>query len=176
MSGIGYHRIKILPSKETSTIEIYQNGSQLVQHTIKARPWCAQKKYIKFLDRNGFYRFFTFNENWNSSDSIGNIDEIEKEVTNIYTDQGATYTAGIESSRTIEMNADFVTDDELDKLSDAFTSPRVYLYIGDGTSDLKQDWLIVKIQGDGINRRTRRKHSPVAVTVTLPRCHNITMK
>ncbi|MFZ2169378.1 MAG: hypothetical protein WAW61_07055, partial [Methylococcaceae bacterium] len=63
-----------------------------------------------------------------------------------------------------------------DILSDIYTSPRVYLEIGDGTTDEEKDWLLVDVTaGQSLVRRKKGNTSKIELTVTLPEWYNITM-
>ena len=60
-------------------------------------------------------------------------------------------------------------------LSDIFVSPRVFLYIGDGSTSLDTDYIEVTVKGDGLIRDRKNKFSRVDLTVTLPQTYAITM-
>ena len=60
-------------------------------------------------------------------------------------------------------------------LSDIYTSPRVYLYIGSG-SDALNDWVeLTKISGDTTVRRRRGNTGAINIEITLPEYFTVKM-
>ena len=78
------------------------------------------------------------------------------------------------NERVIIANAD-VTARELELLKDLYTSPSVYLYIGDGSNDGYADWLEVTINsGENANNIRKGNMINISITVTLPEHFTIT--
>jgi hypothetical protein len=175
MSEIGYHRVKVVPTAAgTTTVRFYINGSLAKTATIIAREFCTNFKILKYLDRNGQYRFFAFNDRWQQTDKPKLKGEINTFITSLLTSQTDAETIGYDNDRTLSLVAASVSDDELEKLSDIFTSPMVYLYVGTGTNDRIQDWVQVTVSGDGIGRRRKVKFGKVSIEVKLPKFYAIT--
>jgi len=174
MSDIGYHRIKIIPSAVgTTTVKFYINGALVSTATVVTREFCTDFKLLKFQDSAGRYRFFPFNNKWQRTDKPSMIGEVNNFITSILTGQTDAKSIGYKNDRTITLTAGNVSEDELDKLSDIYTSPRVYLYVGDGSYDRDQDWVLVTVSGDGVGRK-RNKFSKVTIDVKLPEYYAVT--
>ncbi len=174
MSEIGYYRYKVTPAAGgTSTVKLYVNGSLASTATIIAREFCPGAMILKYLDSSGRYRFFAFNDRWQRMDKPKSKGEYNNFVTSILSDQTDAKQIGYSNDRTISLTAASVSEDELEKLSDIYTSPRVLLYVGDGSGDRKQDWIQVTASGDGISRRRKAKFSKVSIEVKLPEYHAI---
>lgn len=177
MSAIGYHRYKVdnLTAGEYS-YPFYKNGNLLVTHTVivKAQE-CTEDKFIKYLDRNGQYRFFPFNSYFEKRDKPNLLGKANKVITSILDSQTNQQNVGYKNERTITLTTDAVSQDELEILSDVFTSPRVYLHIGEGNADEEKDWLEVTISGDGIVRRKKMEYGKFQIDVILPEWFSISM-
>ena len=81
---------------------------------------------------------------------------------------------GYTNEPTIALIAYSVSKEELQLLSSIYSSPVKYLYIGDGVSDEKKDWLLVKVSGNPVNRNRLKEFSNVNITITLPENYAIT--
>ena len=175
MSEIGYYRYKVTPSSEGITyVRFYVNGILTSTATVITKEFCDNFKILKYLDRYGRYRFFPFNEKWQQKDTPSTKGSIDNFITSILDSQANSKQIGYNNQRTITLTAGNVSSDELDKLSDIFTSPRVYLYIGSGSNDRLQDWILVTVSGDGIGRRKNNKFGKVSIDVKLPEYYAIT--
>jgi hypothetical protein len=175
-SSIGYYRLKVDDLEVDTTYQFKEGVTVLATKIVRVKPFCTGYRYIKFLDRNGQYRFYPFNSRWESKDAPKKIGKINQLITNILTDQTDSKNVGYTNERKITLVADDVLNDELEILSDIYTSPRVYLEIGDGTTDGLKDWLQVDISSsDNLIRRKKGSTSTVKLTVTLPEWYNITM-
>ena len=177
MTSIGYYRYKTnsLPLGE-STISLINNSSTIVaSKTVKIYNRCTDDKILKFLDRNGQYRFYNFNNRWQQRHQADQIGSINKFVTSLINDRSDKKNIGYKDERVLLLVAESVSSDELDILSDIYVSPRVFLYIGDGTTSLEKDYIQVEVKGDGIIRNRKNKFSRVDLEVTLPKTYTITM-
>jgi hypothetical protein len=175
MSKIGYYRYKVTPSAiGTKTVKFYINGSLASTATIVAKEFCTNFRILKYLDNSGRYRFFPFNDKWQSKDSPSTRGEVNNFITSILNSQTGAKQIGYKNDRTISLTAGNVSADELEKLSDIYTSPRVYLYVGTGTTDLIQDWILVTVSGDNIGRRKKNKFGKVTIDVKLPEYYAVT--
>lgn len=174
MSNIGYYRYKISDLKEgTSTLDFYVNGAKAMTATINTRKFCDGFKLLKYLDKSGKYRFFPFNQMWQLTDTPSEIGTINKFVTSILTSQSSTRSLGNKNTRKISLTAGNVSREELEILQDIYTSPAVYLYLSDGTSDEDKDWVFVKVSGDGIGRHKKNEFKKVNIDITLPEHYSI---
>ena len=172
----GYYRLKV-DDLDTDTVYQLKEGSTVIaSKTVRVKPFCTNYRYLKYLDRNGQYRFYPFNDRWETKDSAKKIGKINQLITNLLTDQGDSKNVGYTSERKITMVADDVVADELEILSDIYVSPRVYLEIGDGTTDIAKDWVRVDVTGNNaVSRIKKGTTTKVTITVTLPDRYNITM-
>jgi hypothetical protein len=175
MSNVGYYRVKVVPSAEgITTVKLYTNGSLASTATVIAKQYCSNFRILKYIDGSGRFRFFPFNDRWEQKDKVKSKGEVTKFVTSILNSQTDSEQVGYSCDRTITLTAGNVSDDELEKLSGIYTSPLVYLYVGTGSNDRLQDWVQVKVSGDGISRRRKAKFGKVSIDVTLPEIYAIT--
>jgi hypothetical protein len=68
-----------------------------------------------------------------------------------------------------------VTKWERSILASLGNSPRVYMYVGNFTTDDMSDYIEVTVKTDGIARSEKQLASMFEVTVTLPKYNNVTM-
>jgi hypothetical protein len=177
MSNIGYYRKKIKPaSAGTLTATFVRDGVDSGTKTIRVKKMCAGYKVLKYLNKNGQYRVYPFERTFvfsNKPESIGQTNEL---ITSILTAQTNSKNIGFRNERTFDLIAVSVPADELVLLSDLVTSPRVYLYVGDGTTDLQKDWVEVEISNaTEIIENTNKKFNDFTITVKLPENFNVTM-
>lgn len=174
MSEIGYYRYKTTADVE-KVINWEVNGANIAFKDVIPLETCTGDLIIKYLDKNGQYRFYPFNKFYRTTDEPELIGTANKFITNILSDQTNKQNIGFRNDRKIELTADVPTA-ELDKLADIYTSPRVYLYIGSGSSDIAKDWLEVnQVASNPIVRRRKRKTGRIDITITLPENFSITM-
>lgn len=170
----GYYRLKVDDLDADTTYQMKNGATVLATKTVRVKPFCTNYRYLKYLNRYGQYRFYPFNSRWQTKDTPKLIGKIGQLVTSIYSDQGETKNIGYTNERKITMVADDVLNDELDLLSDIYTSPRVYLQVG--TGDTAADWVRVTVQSsNNMVRQRKGTTSKVELTVTLPEWYNITM-
>lgn len=176
MSQRGYHRYKVdnltVGSHE---ISFYKNGNLLVTHSIIVTEFCTNAKLIKFLDKSGQYRFSSFNRFWESADRAKQLGRSNVLITSILDSQTNKKNIGYKNERTLQLTKEGVNQDQLDILSDIWTSPRIYLYVGDGTTDIAQDWIEVTISGKGTRRWAKGDVGTISLTVLLPENFTINM-
>jgi len=173
MSEIGYYRYKT--DVDIKTINWTVNYVNVGSKTITPVAFCEGGKILKYLDSNGQYRFYPFNKYYQTTDTPVLIGKSNKLITSILTDQSNTQNVGYKNERILELVADVPTN-ELEKLTDIYTSPRVYLYNGNGVSDIAKDWLEVTIQAnESIVKRRKSNSGRIGITVTLPEHFTIKM-
>lgn len=174
MSSIGYYRVKKTLTSNTN-INFYINNVLTSTKYVIIKDFCTNNKLIKYLNKDGQYRFYTFNRFWESLDKPKEIGRSNKIITSLFNSQSSESTIGYKNERTIEMTAENVSQSELDILSDLWVSPKVYLYIGSG-SDLESDWLEVSISTkDTITRIRKGGTKDITITVLLPEWYSITL-
>jgi hypothetical protein len=175
MSNIGYYRYKVSDAIEgEQTVKFFKSGALLKTCTIIAKKFCLNYRLIKYLDSNGQYRFFPFNNRWQQTDKPTLIGKVNKFVTSILDSQSEAANIGYKNERRISLVAEQVSLEELEKLQDIFVSPRVYLYVGQHGYDRIQDWIQVSITGDGIGRPRKTNFKKFAIDVILPEYYAIT--
>ncbi len=177
MSTIGYYRYKRDDLSEGNhTAFLLNGGTYIAEKYIVIKSWCTNNRLVKYLDKNGQYRFYPFNRYWESRDKPTLLGKTNELITNILNCQSNSKVVGYKNERTVTLIADEVTEDELTILSQIYTSPRVYLYIGDGTTDEAKDWLLIEVKSsDNINRRKRNKFGKVQIDCILPEWFSINM-
>lgn len=176
MSQVGYYRYKTnsLPLGDNE-ISFVKDGIVVSTKIITVYNRCDDDKILKFLDKNGQYRFYNFNNRWQSRHKPSNIGSVNKFVTSLITDRTDKNNIGYKDERVLSLVADSVSDDELEILSDIFVSPRVLLYIGDGSTSLNTDYIEVTVKGDGVIRNRKNKFTRIDLQVTLPQTYTVTM-
>jgi hypothetical protein len=173
MSQIGYYRYKISDSFEgTQTVNFFKNGALAHTATIEARKFCTNYKLLKYLDSSGRYRFFPFNDKWLQVDKPTQIGSSNNFITSILNSQAAQKNIGYRNERRLTLVAESVSQAELDKLTDIFISPRIYLMIGD--TDILQNWILVTVSGDGVGRPKKNNFKKVLLEITLPEYYAVT--
>lgn len=173
MSEIGYYRYKIKPSQSVD-VKFNVNFQLASTKSIVVKEVCDGFKLLKYIDKDGQYRFYPFNKYWESSDKPKLIGKSSKIIESVLNAQSSESNIGYKNDRTVSLVAESVGQDELTLLSYIYTSPRVYLYIGTTTDEAK-DWLEVEIKGDNINKLRKRKFTKVNIDVILPEWYSIRM-
>ena len=177
MSNIGFYRYKVNNfSKGDNSVSFYVNGNLVVTHSIITKENCTGTQLVKYIDKNGQYRFYPFNKYYEKIDNPEELGRTNEFITSIFDAQTDSKSVGYRNKRNISLVAESVTSDELDILADLWTSPRVYLYIGDGSSDNLEDWVECKIaNADNLVRRRKGDFGRIAIELELPTNYTITM-
>lgn len=150
-----------------------RDGVTVAAQCVTFKPFCTSGKILKFMDRNGLYRFFQFNEYWEETYKPDEIGNVEYQIDSLRTAQSSTRSLGYGVTKELSLVAYDVTSDELTILQDLFTSMRVYLYIGT-TGDAPADWLLVRVTGgNNVSRRRRSANSRFDVTIELPEQYTV---
>lgn len=174
MSEIGFYRYKTIVSGNR-TVNFVVNYQIAASKDIVALNECPGFVILKYLDRYGQYRFYAFNKYYRIFDNPSQIGTTNKFITNILTDKSDKQNVGYRNERKIELTAE-ATDEQLLKLADIYTSPRVYYYIGQNNSDLNSDWIEVQvIANDNVVKRRKQTTGRIDLIVTLPENYTITM-
>lgn len=170
MSSIGYYRFKCATT-DGRVVKLYKNGLEAGSATIKALDFCAGDRIIKYLDSKGQYRYYSFNKYYEINDKPKSLGTTNEFITSILTAQTNEKNLGYSNERTLSLTATATTE-QLDILSDIWSSPSVYLYIGT-TTDTDKDWLQVTIKGGGEVKRRKATVGKIDITVVLPEWYTI---
>lgn len=171
MSRTGIHRVTYANLQPNTVVDVnlFVNGEPDSQKTIIVKPICEGGKFIKYLNRNGEYRCWYFNSYYEEKIEANNLGSTNELILSILTAQGSEKDLGSKVKRQLDLVAENVSANELLILSDLYTSPRVYLYIGDKTDYSPQNWLLVKVKNtDNIIKRRKANFSDIDLTIELP--------
>ena len=176
MSDIGYYRYKLVSVSETgNTVTFKVGGVDTKVCTIIPQKLCDGKRILKYLNRNAQYRFYAFINYYEEVDQPREIGRVGNMITSILTSKASTKSVGYKSDRELRLKSDHVSTTDLEMLRDIYTSPRVYLYVGNGT-DTESDWVLVTIKANkSIRKEAKNKFSQIDIDVTLPETYTITM-
>lgn len=176
----GYYRYKVpsvSASGNTVTFEItdYLGNKTYKVCNILPQSLCTGKRILKYLNRDGQYRFYAFSNYYDEMDNPKEIGRVNNMITSILNSKSAVKSVGYKSERVLNLKSDTISGTELILLRDIYTSPRVYLYIGT-TTDTENDWLLVTIKANkNIRKEAKAKFSQIDIEVTLPETYTITM-
>ncbi len=135
---------------------------------VNVLPRCKDSRVVKYMDRNGMYRFYAFNGKWKLSGSpklIGKVASPQNALRN----PGKSSSIGYRNSNKIQLYGDFIEAVDMVRLSDIYTSPRVYLHVGEPGTDGAGDWVECEVSGgDNILKRGSRDFYSMKLELTLP--------
>lgn len=170
-TNVGYYKYKT--TCDVDKVINFNDGVGSYNQNVKIVDECSTGILLKFLDHNGHYRFYPFNQFYETKDNAELIGVTDEFITNILTAQTNSKSIGYNTKRTVLLTADNVRTDALEILSEIYSSPRVYAKIG--TTDTAQDWVEVTVKGDGIVKRRKYNSGRVDLTMTYPEHFNIKM-
>lgn len=171
---VGYKRYKISDLAEGNHFfTFYRDGIEIVTHTADIRGCCGDSILLKYLDSNGMYRFFPFNEKWEKRISTQSKGDVSQFVTSIETSQSDRKNIGKDVETRIDLTATNVQPNDLEILADLYTSPRVYIYDNSG-NDTSKNWLLVQLSDTGTVRRRKKNPQNVDITINLPKSYAVT--
>lgn len=175
MSSVGYYRLKASYNQDTDVF-VYINGEPTESKTVKVTECCDLDRRIKFINKDGQYRFLNFNRFWEGKDKAKELGKANKFVTSLLTSQTSQDSIGNKNERILNLRSDHVSAEELEIIKDMWTSPRIYLYVGDGTTDLQSDWIQVTITPkNSITNIRKGSFTDIIIDVTLPEHYTINM-
>jgi hypothetical protein len=152
-----------------------------VNHVIWPKKFCENSIKIKYIDRNGEYRYHVGESKFKKRTNQKQIGSISRLVTSLKNDLGDEINVGFRNFNTIVVKLNdlrndrshtmidttVVTLDEIALLQDFYNSPDVQIYISN-------KWISVIVSGDrAINKSKGNSISPT-VTLELPKSYNIT--
>lgn len=173
---VKFYRYKV-PSVAAAgnTVQFKLDGVVDKTCTILPINTCTGKRILKYLNRDGQYRFYPFLNYYEESEKPREIGTVNNMITSILNSKSAVKSVGYKSERVLNLKSDTISGTELILLRDIYTSPRVYLYIGT-TTDTENDWLLVSIKANkNIRKEAKAKFSQIDIEVTLPETYTITM-
>ena len=86
--------------------------------TIIVREFCDNSILLKYLNKDGQYRFFGFNKYWERSDKPKEIGRSNKIITSLLSSQTDSVSIGYRNERTLDLVAENVSQEELTQLAD----------------------------------------------------------
>ena len=173
----GFVRYKVSDLPEgTNAITFYKDGVASAVATVHTKRFCDNYKLIKYLNKKGQYRFFPFTNFYEDKSKVTKIGSVNKFIESIRASQSNIRSVGYTSERALSLVAEDVTSEQLEILNDLFTSPVAYLYVGNGTTDLSTDWIIVEVAGDGLNKRRKLNTGKVSIELKYPEQYSITLR
>jgi hypothetical protein len=164
-----FYREKLFLTADT----VIERGGR--EKKIKVLPYCEGDIVLKYLDRNGMYRFYRFTKNYERTVDADEIGSVEHTFTSLSTGQGYQKSIGNKSVDKIKARAEKVPVEDLNILKDLYTSPRVYFHLGEAGTDNLSNWVLVKVKGDGIAKLPKRNFVNVEIEIELPANNEITM-
>lgn len=164
-----FYREKLFLTADT----VIERGGK--EKKIKVLPYCEGDIILKYLDRNGMYRFYRFTKNYERTVDTDEIGSVEHTFTSLSTGQGYQKSIGNKSVDKIKARAENVPVEDLNILKDLYTSPRVYFHLGEAGTDNLSNWVLVKVKGDGIAKLPKRNFVNVEIEIELPANNEITM-
>ena len=174
MSKVGFYRYKTTADSQKN-VSFYVNTVLVSTKSITPIDSCNDDLIVKFLDFNGQYRFFNFYSKYEISNNPSKIGFVNKFITDIETAQSDISNVGYENEKQISASID-INSDMIEIFAQMYSSPRVYMYIGDGTTDLDSDWLEVDIEfNNPISNIRRGNQANIDAIITLPKQYSIKM-
>ena len=175
MSSLGFYRYKFIPTLPgVYKIDFNINAVVAATHYVTVNDFCDQEIYLKFLDKNGqfrFQKFNRFNEIRLDSSLIGKTDKL---ITNLLTSQSNSNVIGYESKKLMALVAEGLDSEQREILSQIFESNQIFIKVG--SNDSKTDWLqVVAVDGDKNIKLRKNNFSDFNLTVELPKSYNITL-
>jgi hypothetical protein len=173
MSQIGYYRLKTLADSDKTVLCLINNVPFTKE--IEVLDDCFNSIILKYLDKTGQYRFFAFHKYYRTYDTPDQIGSVNKLLVSILTDKTDSQNIGYKNKRKIDISAD-VTENQLVIIQDLYTSPRIYYYVGNGTTDLDNDWIEINLKSnENIVKRPKGGFGVINFTMELPENYTITM-
>lgn len=165
----GFYREKMLLTQNTT---ITRGGKA---KTVEVLPYCEGDVILKYLDRNGMYRFYKFSRFYRREIKPELIGSIENFFGSLSAAQGYKKNIGYRSQYELTVKAVAVPARHMESLKDIYTSPRVYMHVGALGDDNASDWVLVDVEGDGMIKHNRRQFNDVELTILPPTNNEITM-
>lgn len=164
----GFIRKKLNPTiagEQTETINI---AGVDYPHTVNVRQWCTGDQLLKYVDSNGFYRFFPFTRFYQRKGNPTPIGTINELVLSLADDPGDTKEIGYKNKNSLILSAAQLNESEKALLEDLYNSPEVFILSG-------TKWVSVTVKGDNISKLAKKNFSDLNIEVILPQSYNVTL-
>ena len=165
----GFYREKMMLTQNTTITRAGKSKA------VEVLPYCEGDVILKYLDRNGMYRFYKFSRFYRREIEPELIGSIENVFGSLSTAQGYKKNIGYRSQDELAVKAVAVPARHMEALKDIYTSPRVYMHIGRLGDDNTSDWVLVDVEGDGMIKHNRRQFNDIELTILPPANNEITM-
>lgn len=142
---------------------------------VEVLPHCDGDVILKYIDRNGMYRFYKFSRFYRREIKPELIGSIENVFGSLASGQGYKKNIGYRSQEELTVKAVAVPAHHMEALKDIYTSPRIYMHVGALGSDDASDWVLVDVEGDGMIKHNRRQFNDIELTILPPANNEITM-
>lgn len=156
----------------TESANITVNG---VTKFVEVLPYCEGDIVLKYLDKNGMYRFYKFSRFYARNVRSELIGSVENVFTSLSNGQGFKKNLGYNAQEELTVKANAVPASHMESLQDIYTSARVYMHIGNHGDDALKDWVLVDVEGDGLIKHNKRKFNDIELTIKPPKRNNVTM-
>lgn len=156
----------------TESANITVNG---VTKFIEVLPYCTGDIVLKYLDKNGMYRFYKFSRFYARNVRGELIGSVENVFTSLSNGQGFKKNIGYSAQEELTVKANAVPASHMESLQDIYTSARVYMHIGNHGDDALKDWVLVDVEGDGLIKHNKRQFNDIELTIKPPKRNNVTM-
>lgn len=156
----------------TESANITVNG---VTKFVEVIPYCSGDIVLKYLDKNGMYRFYKFSRFYARNVRGELIGSVENVFTSLSNGQGFKKNIGYNAQEELTVKANAVPASHMESLQDIYTSARVYMHIGNHGDDALKDWVLVDVEGDGLIKHNKRQFNDIELTIKPPKRNNVTM-
>jgi hypothetical protein len=136
-------------------------------HNVYVREFCDNSIYLRYIDRDGQYRFMPFNQYHKRSSNPELIGEVDNLVLSLKDDTGDKKQIGYKNSDTLTVQAINLTSDELALMKDLYNSFDVQI-------NVNNKWVKVKVRGDNVSKKFKGKFTDVTIDLILPQSYNVT--
>ena len=119
------------------------SGTILQTHYIYVEASCIDDIHIKWLAKDGYYKFGTFSKFQNSYNKIKQGQTIPTYFTQLSETKSRETVLTKELQKGLELSKNRVDSNKLDYYLDLASSPKVYMNIGDVVTD---NWIEVQVQ------------------------------
>lgn len=136
-------------------------------HTVKAVAKCTNDIKLRYIDRNGQYRFMLMSSFYKAEIRPESIGDIDLYVVSLKDSASNTQRIGYKNKDTLTMRSHLLDADEITLLKDLYNSNDVTIY-------LNSKWVSVTIKGDNIYRYQKKDALDIILTVELPQSYNLT--
>jgi hypothetical protein len=164
-----YYRLKLQPTTVgVSQIPIYINGSLACTHTIDIRCKNNNDLILKYLDKNGQYRFLKVFSKYRKNLNTSELGKTQNYITDLATD--STFrVVGVISAASLDGSTDWVDVNNNERYSDLLVSPMVYMYTNN-------NWVTVAVKAANEYAKVNdNQFISYDIAITLPNQNTTTL-